>query len=81
MCQTDCAQHKNQGFFYSRIKTAIIAHKLNSQFSQCTAKPAGLQSKTDRKLKKNIALRALSFVMPTNPFVQDKVERKNHLYF
>ena len=46
-----CSAQKSR-FFYSRIKTAIIAHKLNSQFSQCTAKPAGLQSKTDRKTKK-----------------------------
>ncbi len=72
-----CSAQKSR-FFYSRIKTAIIAHKLNSQFSQCTAKPAGLQSKTDRKTKKNIALRASSFFTQRKPFVPKFLERKNH---
>ena len=74
-----CSAQKSR-FFYSRIKTAIIAHKLNSQFSQCTAKPAGLQSKTDRKTKKTIALRASSFFTQRKPFVPKFLERKNHLY-
>ena len=72
-----CSAQKSR-FFHSRIKTAIIAHKLNSQFSQCTAKPAGLQSKTDRKTKKTIALRASSFFTQRKPFVPKFLERKNH---
>ena len=75
-----CSAQKSR-FFDSRIKTAMIAHKLNSQFSQCTAKPAGLQSKTDRKTKKTIALRASSFFTQRKPFVPKFLERKNHSIF
>ena len=70
---------KNSRFFLFEMQTAIIAHQWKSKFSQCTANPAGLQRKTDRKMEKPIALRARSFFPWAKLLVLNFVERKNHL--
>ena len=69
---------KTQDFFLFEMQTAIIAHQWKSKFSQCTANPAGLQRKTDRKMEKPIALRARSFFPWAKLLVLNFVERKNH---
>ena len=61
--------------FDSRSKTGIIAHQWN-KFSQCTANPAGSQSKTKRKTEKPILLRAFSFFHATNALVGSESEKK-----
>ena len=66
---------KKTRFFDSRSKTGIIAHQWN-KFSQCTANPAGLQSKTKRKTEKPILLRAFSFFHATNALVGSESEKK-----
>ena len=66
---------KKTRFFDSRSKTGIIAHQWN-KFSQCTANPAGLQSKTKRKTEKPILLRAFSFLHATNALVGSESEKK-----
>ena len=68
---------KTQDFLFE-MQTAIIAHQWKSKFSQCTANPAGLQRKTDRKMEKPIALRARSFFPWAKLLVLNFVERKNH---
>ena len=66
---------KKTRFFDSRSKTGIIAHQWN-KFSQCTANPAGSQSKTKRKTEKPILLRAFSFFHATNALVGSESEKK-----
>ena len=70
---------KTQDFLFE-MQTAIIAHQWKNKFSQCTANPAGLQRKTDRKMEKPIALRARSFFPWAKLLVLNFVERKNHLW-
>ena len=70
---------KKLKIFLFEMQTAIIAHQWKSKFSQCTANPAGLQRKTDRKMEKPIALRARSFFPWAKLLVLNFVERKNHL--
>ena len=66
---------EKKGFFDLRSKTGIIAHQWN-KFSQCTANPAGSQSKTKRKTEKPILLRAFSFFHATNALVGSESEKK-----
>ena len=66
---------RKKRFFDSRSKTGIIAHQWN-KFSQCTANPAGSQSKTKRKTEKPILLRAFSFFHATNALVGSESEKK-----
>ena len=69
---------KKLKIFLFEMQTAIIAHQWKSKFSQCTANPAGLQRKTDRKMEKPIALRTRSFFPWAKLLVLNFVERKNH---
>ena len=71
---------KKLKIFLFEMQTAIIAHQWKSKFSQCTANPAGLQRKTDRKMEKPIALRARSFFPWAKLLVLNFVERKNHYF-
>ena len=66
---------ENFAFIDLQLWQFCFSHQWN-KFSQCTANPAGSQSKTKRKTEKPILLRAFSFFHATNALVGSESEKK-----